>query len=91
MTFGWTDIEEIAIQLAEGHPDVDPTGIAFPQLRQMVEQLDGFEPDPDRRVNEQLLEAVQAAWIEERQDALRDDGEENTDGRGGYAPVNPYR
>ena len=69
MKFGWTDIDEIAIQLADARPDVDPVDVSFPQLRAMVEQLDGFQADPQHRVNEQILEAIQAAWIEEREDA----------------------
>lgn len=84
MTFGWTDIDDIAIALEENHPDVDPLSVRFTALRELIEALDGFEPDPEHRVNEQLLEAIQSAWIEERQDAEDDDGP-------GYQPNNPFR
>jgi len=84
-TFGWTDIEEIALALEASHPQMDPTQVRFTQLRQMVQQLPGFEPLPDQRVNEQILEAVQAAWIDERQDVERDDDAP------GYTPNNPFR
>ena len=82
----WTDIEDIAIELDEAHPDIDPLSVRFTQLRELVEGLDGFDPDPDTHVNEQILEAIQGAWIEERQDAAGGDGEGST-----HAPHNPFR
>tara|TARA_B110000196_G_C20628811_1_gene422984 strand:+ start:33 stop:227 length:195 start_codon:yes stop_codon:yes gene_type:complete len=60
----WTDINEIAIELAELYKDVDPRFILFTDLMQKVIGLEGFVGDPGR-VNEQILEAIQAAWIEE--------------------------
>ena len=32
----WTDVNEIAIELAEKHPDIDPTYILFTDLRRLV-------------------------------------------------------
>jgi FeS assembly protein IscX len=69
MFFGWTDIDDIALGLEEQHPGVDPLTVTFPALRKMVEGLPDFEADPEHPVNEQILEAIQGAWIEERQDA----------------------
>jgi FeS assembly protein IscX len=60
----WIDTCEIAIALAEKHPDVDPQGVNFVDLRDMVLALDGFDDDP-RRSGEKILEAIQATWIEE--------------------------
>jgi len=60
----WTDINDIAIELYEAHPDVDPMGIRFTELRQWVMALDGFDDDPDR-CGERILEAIQMAWVEE--------------------------
>lgn len=60
----WTDIQEIAIELYEQHPDVDPLTLRFTDLHAWVMALDGFDDDPDRS-NEKILEAIQAAWIEE--------------------------
>ena len=60
----WTDINEIAIELSELYKDIDPRFILFTDLMQKVIGLEGFVGDPDR-VNEQILEAIQAAWIEE--------------------------
>lgn len=60
----WTDTQEIAIALADGHPDVDPRRINFVDLRAKVLALDGFDDDP-KRSGEKILEAIQMAWIEE--------------------------
>ena len=60
----WIDTQEIAIALAEKHPDVDPTRINFVDLRNWVLGLEGFDDDP-KRSGEKILEAIQAAWIEE--------------------------
>lgn len=87
----WTDIEDIAIELDEAHPAVDPLTVRFTQLRELVEGLDGFAPDPDTHVNEQILEAIQGAWIEERQDARRESGDDDGPDGPTVAPHNPFR
>ena len=61
----WTDILDIAIELDETHPEVDPTGVNFVDLRNWVMELPEFEDDPER-CGEKILEAIQAAWIEEK-------------------------
>ena len=60
----WTDTLDVAIELAEAHPDVDPTKINFVDLMKWVLALPGFDDDP-KRCGERILEAIQAAWIEE--------------------------
>jgi len=60
----WTDTLDVAIALSEAHPDVDPTSIRFTDLYQWVQALPGFDDDP-KRCGEKILEAIQAAWIEE--------------------------
>ncbi|HAD70487.1 MAG: Fe-S assembly protein IscX [Dehalococcoidia bacterium] len=60
----WTDIYDIAIELADAYPDTDPQYINFVDLRTWVLALEGFEDDPDR-CGEKILEAIQAAWITE--------------------------
>jgi FeS assembly protein IscX len=60
----WIDTQDIAVALADKHPDVDPTRINFVDLRSWVLALDGFDDDPNRS-GEKILEAIQAAWIEE--------------------------
>jgi len=61
----WTDVNEIAIELYENHPDMDPTYILFTDLRDMVVDLDDFQDDP-KKSNEKILETIQMLWIEER-------------------------
>jgi len=60
----WIDSREIAIALAEKFPDVDPERVNFVDLRNWVVALEGFDDDP-KRSGEKILEAIQAAWIEE--------------------------
>lgn len=63
----WTDTDEIAFRLAEAHPDVDPLKVRFTDLHKWVLELDGFVGDPQRS-GEKILEAIQMAWLEERED-----------------------
>ena len=60
----WTDVNEIAIELAEAHPDVDPLKINFVDLMNWVVMLDGFA-DTTHHCGEKILEAIQQAWIDE--------------------------
>lgn len=60
----WIDTQDIAIALADKYPDVDPARINFVDLRNWVLALEGFDDDPSRS-GEKILEAIQAAWIEE--------------------------
>lgn len=63
----WTDINDIAIELTDNHLDVDPQYVNFVDLHNWVCALEGFDDDPDRG-GEKVLEAIQAAWIEEAAD-----------------------
>ena len=60
----WTESLEIALALIDAHPDVDPTRINFVDLMRWVTELPGFDDDP-KHCGERILEAIQAAWIEE--------------------------
>ncbi len=60
----WTDTREIAQALADKLPDVDPQRVNFVDLRNWVMALEGFDDDPSRS-GERILEAIQAAWMEE--------------------------
>lgn len=64
MTLKWNDVLEIAIQLAEIKPDVDPRYVNFVDLQRWVITLPDFSDDP-LRGGEKVLEAIQAAWIDE--------------------------
>jgi FeS assembly protein IscX len=60
----WTDVSAIAEALYEQHPDVDPTRLRFVDLHNWVVELEGFDDDRARG-GERVLEAIQAAWINE--------------------------
>lgn len=60
----WTDIQDIAIELADNHPEIDPKFVNFVDLRNWVMALDEFDDDPGR-CGEKILEAIQMAWIDE--------------------------
>ena len=64
MQYKWTDVYDIAIDLAEKYPDVDPYSVNFVELHGYVTHLPGFVDDPDKS-NEKILEAIQTAWDEE--------------------------
>jgi FeS assembly protein IscX len=61
----WTDSLDIAIELDEKYPHVDPRAVRFVELREWVLALEGFDDDPAHS-GEKILEAIQMAWIDER-------------------------
>ncbi|MBL8834322.1 MAG: Fe-S cluster assembly protein IscX [Rhodospirillales bacterium] len=61
----WTDVNDIAIELEDAHPDADVVNLRFTDLWKWVQALPGFADDPAKS-NEKILEAIQMAWIEER-------------------------
>ena len=63
----WTDVFDIAMALTDEHPDTDPTYVNFVDLHRWICELEGFDDDPERS-GEKILEAIQAAWIEESAD-----------------------
>lgn len=65
MSLTWTDTRDIAIELAEKYPDLEPTQVRFTDLHRYVTDLDDFADDP-LRSNEKILEAIMLCWVEER-------------------------
>ena len=61
----WIDTLDIAIELSEKYPEIDPQWINFVDLRNLVMKLDDFDDIPEK-VNERILESIQQNWIEER-------------------------
>ncbi len=61
----WTDVQDIAIELEEAHPEADVVNLRFTDLWKWVQALPAFADDPQKS-NEKILEAIQAAWLEER-------------------------
>ncbi|MCW8906530.1 MAG: Fe-S cluster assembly protein IscX [Sedimenticola sp.] len=66
MGLKWTDTLDIAIELDEAYPEVDPRYVNFVDLSNWVKALPDFEDDPGK-TGERILEAIQMAWIEERE------------------------
>ena len=60
----WTDVNDIAIDLCEAHPEVAPLSVRFTDLREWVMALEGFD-DEAERCGEKILEAIQMAWLDE--------------------------
>ena len=65
MGLKWIDTLDIAIELDEAHPEVDPLTINFVDLRKWVMELSEFDDHPDHS-GEKILESIQMAWIEEK-------------------------
>ncbi len=62
----WTDVYDIAIALEESRPEADNVNLRFTDLHRWVIELPGFDDDPERS-SEKILEAIQMAWIDERE------------------------
>lgn len=60
----WTDSFDIAIELSEAHPEIDPRTIRFTDLHRWVTELPEFDDVPEHS-GEKILEAIQMAWIDE--------------------------
>ena len=60
----WTDVQRIAEELSDNHPQVDPLKVNFVDLMNLVLALPDFSDDPSH-CGERILEAIQQAWIEE--------------------------
>lgn len=64
MRLTWSDIEDIALELYEAHPEVDPLTVRFTDLLRWIGELPDFEDDL-KGSNEKKLEAIQMRWLEE--------------------------
>lgn len=61
----WLDIQKIAVALEETHPGADNVNLRYTDLRRWILELPGFSDNPEGS-SERILEAIQMAWIEER-------------------------
>jgi FeS assembly protein IscX len=62
----WQDIEELARDLVRRNPDMDPLRLQLGELRELVVALPTFADNPAAATPD-LLEAIQAAWYDERE------------------------
>ncbi|WP_021022924.1 Fe-S cluster assembly protein IscX [Salinivibrio costicola] len=65
MSLKWTDSLDIAIELCDAYPDVDPKTVRFTDLHQWITELDDFDDDAERS-NERILEAIIMCWMDEQ-------------------------
>ena len=63
----WEKVEDIAIELYEARPEVDPLTVRFTDLLQYILAIPDFNDDPAKS-SEGRLEAIQMAWYEEWKD-----------------------
>ena len=63
----WSDVHEIAFRLYDAEPELDPLTLRFTDLHLKILSLEGFSSDP-MGSNEGILEAIQMAWVDERED-----------------------
>ncbi len=63
----WTDIENISEELEQKYPEVEILALRYTLLKKMILNLPDFK-DSEEGCNEKVLEAVQAAWLEIRED-----------------------
>tara|TARA_Y100000991_G_C21943130_1_gene336227 strand:- start:1165 stop:1359 length:195 start_codon:yes stop_codon:yes gene_type:complete len=61
----WNDTIEIAIALEEKFPEKDNINLRYTDLHNWIINLEGFN-DNKNSSNEKILEAIQMAWIDER-------------------------
>ncbi|HVW11697.1 MAG TPA: Fe-S cluster assembly protein IscX [Bryobacteraceae bacterium] len=60
----WDQIDDIAYELYELQPDVDPLTVRFTDMHKWITELPDFADDPAKST-EGKLEAIQMAWLEE--------------------------
>ena len=60
----WSEIHRIAEALYDQYPDVNPLSLSFTDLHNRIVDLAEFDDD-HARVGDKVLEAIQAAWLEE--------------------------
>ncbi|MBS9783407.1 MAG: Fe-S cluster assembly protein IscX [Pasteurella sp.] len=64
MKLTWQDTQDIAIELYERDPDLDPKTVRFTDMHRWICELEGFDDDPQKS-NEKILEAILLKWLDE--------------------------
>ena len=62
----WPDVKEIAEQLDQTYPDIDPRGLLPTHLEKMVIELPNFHPK-NKSAGHQVLLKIQKEWYRIRQ------------------------
>ena len=63
MKLYWDNVEDLAEQLFDARPEMDPLSVRFTELHQWVTELADFSDNPQDS-SEGKLEAIQMAWLE---------------------------
>lgn len=63
----WQDADEVALDLLEQHPLIDPLSLSLEEVKGLVLRLPTFGDDP-AAADDHLLEAIQMAWYDEYED-----------------------
>lgn len=61
----WSDSLDIALELIDAHPDVDPQYVRYTDMHAWICALPEFDDEPEGS-NEKILEAIQMQWIAEQ-------------------------
>ncbi|MGB2079627.1 MAG: Fe-S cluster assembly protein IscX, partial [Vibrio sp.] len=48
MGLKWTDSQDIAIELYDKNPDLDPKTVRFTDMHQWITELDDFDDEPNK-------------------------------------------
>lgn len=67
MKWTWRDVDDIALDLVERHPNLDPMSVNLEELKKLVIELPAFGDNPEAST-QRTLEAIQAAWYDEFED-----------------------
>lgn len=63
----WQDSQQIAEELYDKFPELDPKTVRFTDLHRWICELEGFDDDPEKS-NEKILEAILLCWLDEFDD-----------------------
>jgi len=67
MKWTWRDVDDIALDLVERYPHIDPLNVSMDEIRRMVVELPTFGDNP-AVATDAILDAIQAAWYDEFED-----------------------
>ncbi len=62
----WSDTEDIAFELIDKYPQIDPTKLSLQDIQRRVTGLTSFSGPA--KVDSEVLESIQQIWYEERTD-----------------------
>lgn len=60
----WQDSQQIAEDLYDKFPDLDPKTVRFTDMHRWICELENFNDDPEKS-NERILEAILLCWLDE--------------------------